>query len=92
MKKIQQVMENNETMLADGFEAAIIGLDTSNDVFRVVYDKDKMVDILIADNMTYGQAMEYLEYNVFNTYVGEGTPIYVHGGSHERVLELISQL
>jgi hypothetical protein len=36
--------------------------------------------------------MEYLEYNVFNTYVGEGTPIYVHGGSHERVLELISQL
>jgi ribosomal protein S4E len=93
MKKIQQVMENNETMLADGFEDAIIGLDTSNEVFRVVYDKDKMIDILIeSDDMSYEDAIEYLEYNVFNTYMGEGTPIYVHGGSHERILELMSQL
>lgn len=86
-------MENNETMLADGFEDAIIGLDTSNEVFRVVYDKDKMIDILIeSDDMSYEDAIEYLEYNVFNTYMGEGTPIYVHGGSHERILELMSQL
>jgi hypothetical protein len=86
-------MENNETMLANGFEAAIIGLDTSNEVFRVVYDKDKMIDILIeSDDMSYEDAIEYLEYNVFNTYMGEGTPIYVHGGSHERILELMSQL
>ena len=86
-------MENNETMLADGFDAAIIGLDTSNEVFRVVYDKDKMIEILIeSDDMSYEDAIEYLEYNVFNTYMGEGTPIYVHGGSHERILELMSQL
>jgi hypothetical protein len=93
MKKTQQVMENNETMLADGFEAAIIGLDTSNEVFRVIYDREKMLDILIeSEDMTTAQALEYLEYNVFNTYVGEGTPIYGHGGNYERILELMSQL
>jgi hypothetical protein len=42
--------------------------------------------------MTWEEASEYLEYNVFNTYVGEGTPIYGYEGKHERVLELISQL
>jgi hypothetical protein len=86
-------MTDNQTMLANGFEAAIIGLDTSNEVFRVVYDKDKMIDILVeSDAMLQEDAIEYLEYNVFNTYLGEGTPIYVHGGSHERILELMSQL
>jgi ribosomal protein S4E len=86
-------MTDNQTMLANGFEAAIIGLDTSNEVFRVVYDKDKMIDILVeSDAMSQEDAIEYLEYNVFNTYLGEGTPIYVHGGSHERILELMSQL
>lgn len=86
-------MENNETMLANGFEDAIIGLDTSNEVFRVIYDKEKMHDILMfRDNMTPEDATEYLEYNVFNTYIGEGTPIFGYEGNHERILELMSQL
>jgi hypothetical protein len=52
-----------------------------------------MIDILIdSEDMTTAQALEYLEYNVFNTYVGEGTPIYGYEGNHERILELMSQL
>lgn len=86
-------MDNQDTMLADGFEDAIIGLDTTNEVFRVIYDRNKMVDILKSrDDMTTAQAMEYLEYNVFNTYVGEGTPIYAYEGGHDRILELMSIL
>lgn len=86
-------MNQNNTLLADGFEDAIIGLDTSNEIFRVIYDRDKMCDILrFRDGMTWEEASEYLEYNVFNAYVGEGTPIYGYEGKHERVLELISQL
>lgn len=86
-------LNNNETMLANGFEDAIIGLDTSNEVFRVIYDRNKMHDILMfRDNMTSDEATEYLEYNVFSAYVGEGTPIYGYEGNHDRVLELMSQL
>lgn len=84
---------NNQTMLASGFEDAIIGIDTSNEVFRVIYDRDKMTDILMTrDNMTAEDAIEYLEYNVFGAYVGEGTPIYGYEGNHDRILELMSQL
>lgn len=86
-------MRNDETMLVDGFDDAIIGLDTSGDVFRVIYDREKMIDILRSrDRMDLDEAIDYLEYNVWGAYVGEGTPIYAHEGSKERVLELMSQL
>jgi hypothetical protein len=82
----------DQTLLADGFDDAIIGLDTSGDVYRVIYDRNKMVDILTQDGMSLEEAMEHLDYNVFNAYVGEGTPIYGYEGGKERVLELMSQL
>ena len=86
-------LNNDQTMFADGFEDAIIGLDTSNEIFRVIYDREKMIDILVfRDDMTSEDAIEYLEYNVFGAYVGEGTPIYGYEGGYERVLELMSQL
>ena len=86
-------MRNDETIFVDGFDDAIIGLDTSGEVFRVIYDRDKMIDILRdCDRMYLDEAIEYLEYNVWGAYVGEGTPIYAHEGNKERVLELMSQL
>ena len=86
-------MENDQTMFADGFEDAIIGLDMSNEVFRVIYDRQKMATILQErDEMTEEDAWEYLEYNVFSAYVGEGTPIYGYEGGYDRVLEFMSQL
>jgi len=81
----------DQTMLATGFEEAIIGLDTSGEVFRVVYDIDKVIEILMEDEETTEEdALEYFNYNMLGAYVGEGTPIYVYGGGHDRVLELIS--
>jgi hypothetical protein len=81
----------DQTMMANGFEEAIIGLDTSGEVFRVVYDIDAIISILMErDEMTEEDALEYFSYNVQGSYVGEGTPIYVYGGGHDRVLELIS--
>jgi hypothetical protein len=60
---------------ADGFDGAIIGVDAN--VERIVYDKQKMLDILIAEGMDDDDAIEHLEYNVWCAYVGENTPIYV---------------
>ncbi len=84
-------MSKDQAMFVDGFEPAVIGLDTSGEVFRVVYDKDLMAAVLQAqNNMTDEEVWEYLEYNVFNAYVGKGTPLYIHQGHYERVLELLS--
>lgn len=83
----------DQTMMANGFEQAIIGLDTSGDVFRVVYNIDAIVSILMErDEITEEDALEHFSYNIQGGYVGEGTPIYVYGGGHERVLELMSNL
>ena len=60
---------------ADGFDAAIIGVDMASE--KIVYDKQKMLDILIAQGMDDDDAIEHLEYNVWCAYVGENTPIYV---------------
>lgn len=86
-------MKDDQTMLATGFEKAIIGLDTTGDVFRVIYDIDKIVEILMEDNeMTEEDALEHLDYNILGGWVGEGTPIYAYGGDHDRILELMSNL
>ena len=64
-----------EYLKADGFDAAIIGVDMASE--KIVYDKQKMLDILIAEGMDDDDAIEHLEYNVFCAYVGEHTPIYI---------------
>lgn len=60
---------------ADGFDGAIIGVDAN--VERIVYDKYKMIEILMAQGWDHDDALEHLEYNVWCAYVGENTPIYV---------------
>ena len=59
-----------------GFDDAIVGTDTSG---KLVYNINKMIHILVEnDNMTEEDAIEYLEFNVLNTYVGEMTPVHVY--------------
>jgi hypothetical protein len=71
-------IEMDHTLYADGFDQAIIGLCIECSPARVVYDKQKMVEILMKeDEMSEEDAIDFLEYNTWNAYVGEGTPIYV---------------
>jgi hypothetical protein len=53
---------------ADGFDGAIIGVDAN--VERIVYDKYKMIEILISQGWDHDDALEHLEYNVWCAYVG----------------------
>lgn len=73
---LMAVLAEEEALLADGFDDALIGyLNGPNLV--AVYDYTMCVHILMEDNMTYEEALEYMEYNVVNTYVGEKTPIFI---------------
>ena len=78
----------------DGFDDAIIGIANSFGVYRVVYDKEKMIKICKdVDNMKHDEAVEFLEFNTWNAHVGANTPIYVDKMSiteiEERDRELI---
>lgn len=65
------------TLKADGFDDAILGIHLEHTPPRIVYDKQKMIAILQQDDMTYEEAVEFLEFNVWSAYVGAGTPIYI---------------
>ena len=78
MTKRELIAElNPEAIVWDGFDDAIIGYDMRE--WRAIYDQAKMTDILMErDGMTYGDAIDYLGFNVFCAYVGEYTPINIH--------------
>ena len=69
---------NDEALLADGFEDALMGVGVIFNRSLATYDMRKCIDILIKrDGMTEEEAVEYFEFNVTGPYVGENTPIFV---------------
>ena len=74
MKK--QILENypeDEFLFADGFDEAIMGVDERT--MNIIYSVSKCYDILEKD-MTEEEAMEYFDFNVRGSYVGEHTPTW----------------
>lgn len=76
-KLVEQTGDEN-LLFADGLDAAIIGVEMNEDPFRVVYDKDKIVQILMKKNKwSYDDANDYAHFNIYGAHVGERTPIYI---------------
>lgn len=66
------------TMLAVGFEEALIGYGNQFNNHVAIYNRDKCIDILMQrDGMDIEEAEEYFEYNVQGAYVGEETPVFL---------------
>tara|TARA_R110001592_G_scaffold179189_1_gene420657 strand:+ start:2632 stop:2883 length:252 start_codon:yes stop_codon:yes gene_type:complete len=68
---------NPKALMADGFDDAILGItNRCGDDSLIAYDYDKCVKILQKE-MSYEDAVEYMEFNIVGSYVGEGTPIFI---------------
>lgn len=74
---IEYYADTDDVLFADGFDSAIIGFDPN--LWRVVYSRQKCIEVLVQDGITEEEAIDYLEYNTFNAYVGEKTPVWVEG-------------
>ena len=72
---------------ADGFDEAIIGVDTEYQ--RILYSKAKMIDTLVKGGMDVLDAVDWLEYNTWSAYVGENTPIFVDELTKEEIQEWV---
>ena len=85
--------DESEMLLADGFEKAFIGVGRQFSNLPVaIYDYDKCIGILVdqfqedesevvnedEDRDLYTEAVEYMEFNVTGSWVGERTPIFMH--------------
>jgi len=65
---------HEDVLLADDLDGAFIGL-TSNGI--AVYDRQRCVECMTEEGMDDEEAIEYLEYNTFNAYVGIKTPLFI---------------
>lgn len=75
LDKIVEFYEDEEILKADGFDDAIIGIESKTG--RLVYSKSLVIHILVDEGMTEEEALEHYYYNIEGAYVGEKTPIWV---------------
>jgi hypothetical protein len=72
---LEQFADTEDVVFADGFDDAIIGFDPN--LWKVVYSRNRCIEILMKEGDSELDAIDYLEYNTFNAYVGEKTPVWV---------------
>jgi hypothetical protein len=70
---------NPDALMCDGFDDAIIGMAERINLGPVVaYDVDKMIDIMVQrDGMTHEEAIEFFDYNIIGSWMGEFTPVFI---------------
>lgn len=70
---------NEEALLADGLEAAVLGVaERCGKPGLVVYDAEKCIEILMErDGMSREDATEFFVFNTLGAWVGEGTPLFL---------------
>ena len=85
MKTLEKILDyyggDQEFLTADGFDDAIIGVDVNS--MRIVYSIDRCIDILILEGMSREDAIEYMDFNVIGSYIGEQTPIFIYTFNEE---------
>ena len=65
-------------LFAEGFDEAIAGVVWDGERTRVVYDTELILELLMGrSEMSYEEAVEYFDYNIAGSYMGEYTPLYL---------------
>jgi hypothetical protein len=71
---ILDTFPDEEFMIAEGFNSAVIGLDECS--MRLIYSTGRCIDILVATGMQEDEAADFFDFNIAGSYVGERTPIW----------------
>jgi len=67
-----------ELVTYDGLDDAIIGLGQQfTSTTAIVYDLEKVIEILMRDGLTHDEALEHFHFNVIGAWVGIHTPIFM---------------
>ena len=74
LEEIVEYYQDEDILKADGFDDAVIGIYTQT--MRLIYSVTRCVEILVLGGMDVDEAIEYFDFNVKGSYVGEKTPIW----------------
>jgi hypothetical protein len=75
---ILDLYPNEEFIIIDGFDDAIIGITFDEDFYRIVYSVPKIFDKLIGDGLLLDEAIEFFDFNIAGLKFGIKGPIYAH--------------
>lgn len=76
-KKIKIITENHDHILfIEGFEDALIGVGRHSGYPVAIYDECMCIEIL-AKQMSFEKALEYLNENIDECYIGESAPVFL---------------
>ena len=65
-------------IILEGFDEAIIGIvETMGSGPRILYSVEKILEVLMKDDMTEEEAMEYYDFNILNLWVSEQNPVFL---------------
>jgi hypothetical protein len=92
-EEVMEALTEGECLLADGYEAALIGYVQQFNRVLAVYDWDKCIQILMSQGMSWEDAQEFFEFNTLGAWMGEATPVFAkllpHGSSMITTLESV---
>jgi len=82
IKPLRRDQLPEDSLVADGFDEAIIGYAYRLSDPVVIYDRAKCIEILMrpeadGQGMDYEEACEYFSFNVEGAYVGPSTPMFI---------------
>ena len=76
-EELLDILEENECLIAVGFNDALIGVYESLETVAV-YDSEVCIKILVdRDGMDFDEAMQYFDFNVLGAFVGDKTPLFI---------------
>ena len=67
-------------LAADGFDTCVVGHTVAQPgrPALIIYDYERCITVLMGrDGMEYGEAVEFMDFNVVGSWVGEGTPVFI---------------
>ena len=73
LDRILESLPDENFLKADGFDEAVIGMDSSS--MRLIYSVSKCIEILMRE-MTQDEAEDHMSFNISGAYMGEKTPIW----------------
>ena len=74
LDSIVEYYEEEEILKADGFDEAVIGIEEGS--HRLIYSVGKCIEILLLQDLSLEDSIEFFDFNIRNASVGEKTPIW----------------
>ena len=82
IEEFANIHEDSEILRMDGLDEACIGWSDSwngnERPMRLVYDANKIIEILMDEGMDEEEAVEFYEFNIAGAFMGDNQPIIIN--------------